>query len=551
MHNTTQASSCVTQKKILLVQHDSTAPIEIFPSLHIPEQSLAQGIWLSGKISAPALCSGLGRCGACKVQFLSPPPHVLPMEKSILGEEAINKGWRLACRHRLDALFAHTDTVHLKVPEFSAPSKIQHTESIGNTIGFLAMDLGTTSLCWQVLSPEGQILAKGSQLNPQMGAGADIISRLAVAMHPEGKAQLATLIHDTVQDILKSLAPQISITQICLAANTAMTSIFFEKDIQSLAHAPYALPLQGHETVHVRQWPPIYIPPQLAPFVGGDISAGYAALLQKKDLVYPFLLADLGTNGEFILALSPEKALITSVPMGPSLEGIGLSFGHMAHGSAGIVHAVRLAPTGLIPLTLQNDAPQKICGTGYISLLHTLVKVGCLTREGLFNSTATKSTPFSKKILEHLALHAGEHVLYLWPKLTANTAPSAGSMYLSGSDVEEILKVKAAFSFAMSQLLHHAQLPALALQKIYLAGAMGNYVAYADLEGLGFVPEGMGARMQSIGNSALEGAGHLLFHENTRTQLATWSKNCTSIALTEDTHFTEKFMQHMIFSYEG
>ena len=62
--------------------------------------------------------------------------------------------------------------------------------------------------------------------------------------------------------------------------------------------------------------PPARIPPLLAPFVGADISAGMAAIAFGPDPPrYPYLLADLGTNGEFALALSPEEYLLASVPM--------------------------------------------------------------------------------------------------------------------------------------------------------------------------------------------------------------------------------------------
>lgn len=37
-------------------------------------QTLARTIWLSGELPPPALCSGLGRCGACRVRFLEGRP---------------------------------------------------------------------------------------------------------------------------------------------------------------------------------------------------------------------------------------------------------------------------------------------------------------------------------------------------------------------------------------------------------------------------------------------------------------------------------------------
>ena len=58
----------------------------------------------------------------------------------------------------------------------------------------LAIDLGTTSLCWRALNAQGTPLAEGRALNPQAGAGADIMSRLAVASTAEGRELLAQLV---------------------------------------------------------------------------------------------------------------------------------------------------------------------------------------------------------------------------------------------------------------------------------------------------------------------------------------------------------------------
>ncbi|MDL2209816.1 hypothetical protein LJC26_03315, partial [Desulfovibrio sp. OttesenSCG-928-O18] len=39
--------------------------------------TLAETIYLSGLFAPPALCSGLGRCGLCRVRFISAAPPVL------------------------------------------------------------------------------------------------------------------------------------------------------------------------------------------------------------------------------------------------------------------------------------------------------------------------------------------------------------------------------------------------------------------------------------------------------------------------------------------
>ncbi len=542
-------------EKRLYVQQEGDASL-ITITLDSLTQTLAQALWLSGQLSPVPLCSGLGRCGACKVRFMGPAPLHTALENEILGENAIADGWRLACRHTLTSLIFKNDSMYLYVPapkikKSSIPFSPLNHEHIQRQPATLSIDLGTTSFCWQVLDTNGHIVSEGKELNPQMGAGSDIISRIQFGMKPHGAQLLSRLVHEKIQHIIQNMAPAYIIQEVGLAANTAMTALFLEKDVQCLAHAPYSLPLTGHCHAHVHELPPIYLPPALAPFVGSDISAGYAALMARKNagenVNFPFLLADLGTNGEFILAINDREAFITSVPMGPALEGIGLSHGHMADGSAGIVHTVRLSPTGLQPQTLDGTAPQKICGTGYISLIHALLKVGLLTETGLFTKQPTykNKSPFFTKLAAGLTQKNERMVLSLWQ----NMSPSP--MYLYAHDVEEILKVKASFSFAMAQLLKHAGLAPAQLQHIYIAGAMGQHVQMADFEGLGFVPQGAGTRIISLGNSALEGMSALLLDNNLRENIYQWSKGCTLVNLTEDEHFTEKFMQHMNFSYAG
>ena len=97
-----------------------------------------------------------------------------------------------------------------------------------------------------------------------------------------------------------------------------MTDIFLGRHIEGLCAAPYRLShtggsmAQGLSVLGEQQeavlLPPAYIPPLPAPFVGGDISAGMLAVLEDKHPAYPFLLADMGTNGEFALALPTGPA---------------------------------------------------------------------------------------------------------------------------------------------------------------------------------------------------------------------------------------------------
>lgn len=487
-------------------------------------RTLAQTIWLSGELPPPALCSGLGRCGACRVRFLEGTPEPCAADSAVLGAEAVRGGWRLACRHAPAAGMA----VELPPP----PSEKRKRMDIRPDAGpfRLAVDLGTTSIHWRLLDGTGHEAASGQALNPQMGAGSDVVSRLAAARDQEGRERLRHLVIRFLRRVISDAG--VPVAELCIAGNTAMTSILLNEDVAGLCAAPYRLTERGGRTADLPGLPAAWIPPQPAPFVGGDISAGMAALLYDETPEFPFLLADLGTNGEFVLAVDAGRAFIASVPLGPSLEGIGLRYGGVA--DAGSVSGFRLGPSGLSPVVIGNTEPKRICGTGYLSLLDILLRTGFLDATGRLS--ASPVSPLAARLLGTV-----ERGAFGW------SLPLPGGMALAGADVEEILKVKAAFSLALESLLAASGLESRALARVCLGGALGEHMPETALERLGFVPQGLQARTAAKGNTSLRGAALLLARPELRERLARWSAGCMLVDLAARPDFTALYMRHMVF----
>ena len=84
---------------------DSSGLIRILPVE--AGQTLARTIWLSGELPPPALCSGLGRCGACRVRFLegTPEPRTQRGRGQFAGQPD-RLGKRLPRFHRKDVVEA-------------------------------------------------------------------------------------------------------------------------------------------------------------------------------------------------------------------------------------------------------------------------------------------------------------------------------------------------------------------------------------------------------------------------------------------------------------
>jgi uncharacterized 2Fe-2S/4Fe-4S cluster protein (DUF4445 family) len=434
---------------------------------------------------------------------------------------------------------------------------------------FLAVDLGTTSLEWQLFSPLSQgedILWQGKAVNPQMGAGSDVVSRLSFAASPEGRVRLGRLTREALRHLVEHSAAVLrahgrrnGVSSLCLAANTAMTAITLGMDTATLASAPYSLPYAGGQWEELSGLPQIWIPPQLSPFVGGDISAGYAALAFHPDVPapeYPFLLADLGTNGEFLLALAPDKALAASVALGPALEGIGLS--HGAEARPGAVSDFSLSPGGLqarrLPAFGQDGAtPDEaaaandpcvsqpgITGTGYLALLHILLTIGAMNRQGSF--TPDNCGPL-KRYLSPMKASATDDPRH------GDCLPLPFGLRLTAHDVEAVLKVKAAFSLGLHCLLDKAGISSPDLARVCVAGALGGNVNKRALENLGFFPPGMESRITAVGNSSLAGAALLLRRPDLRQALIRWAPTVETLDLASDPVFRQNFAEQMYFTW--
>jgi uncharacterized 2Fe-2S/4Fe-4S cluster protein (DUF4445 family) len=533
--------------------HTTAGPVRTLPVSG--GLSLAQAVYLAGVWPVLPLCSGLGRCGLCRVRFLSAPPAPSAAEIKRISRADRDAGWRLACQHPAGEggeLFvpdpprslAATWTAEGTSTGRGQPESLGEAQTPEGAPLLLAVDLGTTSICWSAGRVEGGRAEggrfvprfSGQALNPQIGLGSEVMSRLAAARAGLGR-ELSALVLDHLRGIIAELPAPVS--ALALAGNPAMTALTLGWNTDGLAAAPYRLAdTAGEERTLGPDLPRAFVAPLLAPFVGGDLSAGLAALafLPEHGLAYPFVLADLGTNGEFVLGLDPEHFLLASVPLGPALEGVGLSLGRVA--GPGVAVAFAAGPAGLAPRWLDRPPlpgqDPALSGTGYLSLLAQLLGLGLLDRRGAW---AEPSLPLARR-MARFTDHLGEKSLDL-----------GGGIVLPPSDVEETLKVKATFNLALSRLLAEAGLTPPDLAQVHLAGAMGRHVRPGDLAALGFLPPGMEGRVRAAGNTSLSGAELFLARPEAREWARGLPGRCRLVDLAAWPEFNPAFLARMVFDY--
>jgi Na+-transporting NADH:ubiquinone oxidoreductase subunit NqrF len=130
----------------------SIAPPIVFDA--VSGETLSRAIWLSGRVSPVPLCAGLGRCGHCRVRFVSNAPPPLPAEEDILSQNDIASGWRLACRRQ-----APDSPIPLDLelpPSEKGEEAVAARRAIMPEPLAVAVNLGTTSVCCQALVAEGR-----------------------------------------------------------------------------------------------------------------------------------------------------------------------------------------------------------------------------------------------------------------------------------------------------------------------------------------------------------------------------------------------------------
>jgi uncharacterized 2Fe-2S/4Fe-4S cluster protein (DUF4445 family) len=471
---------------------------------------LLHALFESGATAGQALCAGVGLCGKCRVRFLDAAPPHLPEEEGRLTTDELAAGWRLACRHEV-LCSCRLEVLPIK------PAPAHAVSGSG-----LAVDIGTTRIKWTVTGSG----VEHALVNPQMGAGSEVMSRLYYALASE---QGAAVLRKSVLTVLEELLQETGASNLAVAGNSVMIALLVQAPLSGLAFAPYRLPWNGGQSVHLStRLPDAYIPPLLAPFVGADISAGLAAM---RHVPRPFLLVDLGTNGEFVLALDDSRFFVTSVPMGPAIEGVGLCCGAMA--GPQVLTRIETGPGGL---SWQAEEPvEGISGSGYASLLAALLRLGVLSVDGHFQDG---TMPLARRVAVRVKQRPEGRALML-----------TDQVFLAERDIEEFLKVKAGVNYAVQTLIERAGLRMQDLRGIYLAGALGEHIEAGDLCRLGFFPETARDMIQLAGNTALAGTLLALENESVREWLEYLTHLVTVETLVDRDDFAEDFVRAMRFEW--
>ncbi|MBZ5593991.1 MAG: ASKHA domain-containing protein [Acidobacteriia bacterium] len=481
-------------------------------SLDVPAGAELADLLFERGVELP--CGGASLCGGCRVRVVEGDIAVTPDMQAVLTPQEVAAGWRLACQARARG------RVTLEIEQWEGPilgdeSRVAFEAREGFGI---AVDLGTTTIVAQLLDfATGEVLAVRTALNPQCAHGADVMSRVQFALREPRvltcsiRQGLAALVHDVAGDR--------KVSEVLLCGNTVMHHLFCGEEVEPLSHVPFETPAGGMREFIAEDlgWKlgsacRVRFLPCLGSFVGSDILAGMVALdwLARDALV---ALIDLGTNGEIVIG-NRRGALCASTAAGPAFEAGRIGMGMRA--APGAISRVVPKDGGFECHVLGARAPRGICGSGLVDAAAAALHMG--------------------RILPTGRLANGTQELELMPPVS-----------ITQSDIRELQLAKGAIAAGLRILLERCGATLHQLDRVYLAGAFGNYVNTASARRIGLLELGP-ENIEPAGNTALRGTKMLLLAPSRRSALVEQIGRLTQhVSLASDPHFQDAFVDCMRF----
>ena len=432
---------------------------------------------------------------------------------------------------------------------------LQDWKKVGRQYG-LVFDLGTSTLVGKLISLlDGHEVAAISRLNSQYKYGTNVVSRLQyIKEHPQGAQHLHNILVGDLMRIADGLLkvgrldPE-DILIIVAAGNTVMQHILLDLSPLGIAQAPFAPVVTDGMVVwasevglHFHTDSVLYVMPGRSGYIGGDLISvilASGAYEQDREMV---LGLDLGTNGEIFLG-NHRKLLTCSAAAGPALEGARISRGMIA--KTGAIEETSTEADRLVYRVIGNTRPKGLCGSGLVDLVAVLLHHGVIDFEG---KIAPPPVTDADRVHSRLVEKDG---VYDFLVADRDESFDGRRLFLTQKDVRELQLAKGAIAAGIETLLDEMGITAGDLQRIYLAGALGNYVNVYSAMRIGLLPPVDPAIVTSLGNAATTGASMVLLSKPYWEMANEVSDFVDHVELSSRHDFNDYFIKHLDFPTEN
>ena len=120
-------------------------------------------------------------------------------------------------------------------------------------------------------------------------------------------------------------------------------------------------------------------------------------------------------------------------------------------------------------------------------------------------------------------------------------------MFLSQKDVREAQLAKAAIRTGIKLLQDQLSVQDGDIERVYLAGAFGNYISRDSALRIGLLPDVQPQRVRSVGNAALVGAQMALVSEQYRQAAGKLARKIQYVEIANQPRFQDVFAEALLF----
>jgi uncharacterized 2Fe-2S/4Fe-4S cluster protein (DUF4445 family) len=366
----------------------------------------------------------------------------------------------------------------------------------------IALDIGTTTLeCALFELDSRKRLDVLETENPQICFGADVLSRVQMAMTGKGM-ELTESLREGVNRLVLNICSKNDISSkdiyaMTVAGNTIMSHFFLGLDVRNIPIAPYTPAINSavfcaadEIGISIHPNAAVYVLPNAGSYVGGDIISGMICMeLHKQDT--PVLFMDVGTNVELTLGCK-HWIMVGAGAAGPALEGGVADIGKKAE--QGTISRVEIDRRTKAPkLSVIGDGePEGICGSGLIDLVSELYAANIIDQAGRFNRQEKGVIMQDGVPAYQLYCGAGRELLF------------------TQHELQNFLRSKAAMFAFLYVFLRLVGMRINDIGKIYVSGALGCGINIESAVNIGMLPDIARDKILLLGNSSLKGASMVL-----------------------------------------
>ena len=476
--------------------------------LHAAQERNLLDVLRTHGLAPEAPCGGHGTCGKCKV--------LVDGKEQLACQTVVERDMTVTLPEKAEKTNVLEAGLDVTVP--MNPVKPGY---------LLAFDIGTTTVVGYLLDEQGRELASSSMLNPQEPFGADVISRIQLALNGETDAMTACIREGlsklTKESCEKAGVEPSQIGVVSVVGNPCMQQLFLGMSVKNLATVPFAPSITKSNMKPAKDVVPLWenavllTPPDISGYVGADtMGCILSTRMYAGDAIT--LMVDIGTNGEMALG-NRTRMTACSTAAGPALEGAKIKFG--MRGAPGAIDHVWVEDGKIRCSVIGGGEAKGICGSGLIDAVASLLELGLLNARG--------------RLLTDEEVD-GERLARL-----------TDTVYITQNDIREVQMAKGAIAAGISLMARELGLEISQIDKVLLAGAFGSFLKPESACRIGLLPAELLEKITAVGNAAGSGAKMMVCSKDEFTRTDELISHIEFIELASLPDFQHEFAKNMRF----